>query len=81
MTTAEDTTEQAIAAGYHASTGDAPAGTSPFGGLADRVMRVPWLWPALLTLLLGIYQLGLAGCAQPAACLGSEILGLGRRQW
>jgi mannosyltransferase len=21
-------------------------------------MRVPWLWPTLLTLLLGLYQLG-----------------------
>jgi hypothetical protein len=58
VTTAEDTTEQASAAGYHASRGDALAGTSPFGGLADRAMRVSWLWPTLLTLLLGIYQLG-----------------------
>jgi hypothetical protein len=58
VTTPEDTTEQASAAGYHASRGDAPAGTSPSGGLADGAMRVPWLWPTLLTLLLGIYQLG-----------------------
>lgn len=27
-------------------------------GLGRRAMRVPWLWPALLTLLLGCYQLG-----------------------
>jgi len=29
----------------------------PFGAMADRAMRVPWLWPALLTAILGWYQL------------------------
>ena len=111
MTTAEDTTEQAIAAGYHASTGDAPAGTSPFGGLAaasviasnaragDGIVYqegggVGWLMiPAGVQYYLGrdmrsgvpvprellaartapqTSQIDLAGCAQPAACLGSE---------
>jgi mannosyltransferase len=31
---------------------------TPLDGLARRAMRVPWCWPALLTLLLGCYQLG-----------------------
>jgi len=41
------------------ASGDAarPPGTR-FGGLADRANRVPWLWPSLLTLVLGCYQLG-----------------------
>jgi len=30
----------------------------PFGALAVRAMRVPWLWPALLTAILGWYQVG-----------------------
>ncbi len=111
MTTAEDTTEQAIAAGYHASTGDAPAGTSPFGGLAaasviasnaragDGIVYqegggVGWLMiPAGVQYYLGRdmrsgvpvpascsppgrprrrARLTWPGCAQPAACLGSE---------
>jgi mannosyltransferase len=32
--------------------------SDPFAGLADQAMRVPWLWPALLTAILGSYQLG-----------------------
>ena len=32
------------------------AGSMPLDGLARRVMRMPWLWPSLLTLLLGCYQ-------------------------
>jgi mannosyltransferase len=28
------------------------------GDLARRALRAPWLWPALLTLILGFYQLG-----------------------
>ena len=27
-------------------------------GLAGRIMRLTWLWPALLALALGLYQLG-----------------------
>jgi mannosyltransferase len=30
---------------------------TPLDGLARRAMRIPWCWPALLTLLLGCYQL------------------------
>ncbi len=30
---------------------------TPLDGVARRAMRVPWLWPALLTLGLGCYQL------------------------
>jgi mannosyltransferase len=41
-----------------ASGHDARAPGTPFGGLAERISRVPWLWPALLTLVLGCYQLG-----------------------
>jgi mannosyltransferase len=34
------------------------AAGAPFGALAGRAMRVPWLWPTLLTAILGWYQLG-----------------------
>jgi mannosyltransferase len=34
----------------------ARAGRTRFGGLAGRAMRVVWLWPSLLTLVLGCYQ-------------------------
>jgi mannosyltransferase len=31
---------------------------TPFDDLADWFARVPWCWPALLTLMLGFYQIG-----------------------
>jgi mannosyltransferase len=34
------------------------AGKTALEGLADRAARVPWCWPVLLTLALGLYQLG-----------------------
>jgi mannosyltransferase len=34
------------------------AGRAAFDGLADRAARLPWCWPALLTLALGLYQMG-----------------------
>jgi hypothetical protein len=37
---------------------DAEAGRLPLEGLARWAMRVPWCWPALLTLALGFYQVG-----------------------
>jgi mannosyltransferase len=37
---------------------DSRAWGTSLDGVARWAMRVPWLWPALLTLLLGCYQLG-----------------------
>jgi mannosyltransferase len=37
--------------------GESSHGT-PFDDLADWFARVPWCWPALLTLMLGFYQIG-----------------------
>jgi mannosyltransferase len=34
-----------------------PARRTPFDDLADQAARLPWCWPALLTLALGLYQL------------------------
>jgi mannosyltransferase len=35
---------------------DGAYGGFPFGDLASRAMRVVWVWPVLLTLLAGLYQ-------------------------
>jgi len=35
-----------------------PAGRTPLEGLADRIARLTWCWPALVTLILGLYQMG-----------------------
>jgi mannosyltransferase len=35
-----------------------PASRTAFDGLADQAARLPWCWPALLTLALGLYQMG-----------------------
>jgi len=35
-----------------------PARRTAFDDLADQAARVPWCWPALLTLVLGLYQMG-----------------------
>jgi mannosyltransferase len=35
-----------------------PAVRTVFDGLADQAARVPWCWPALLTVVLGLYQAG-----------------------
>jgi mannosyltransferase len=35
-----------------------PAGRTAFDDLVDRAARVPWCWPALLTVALGFYQVG-----------------------
>jgi mannosyltransferase len=56
MTVSGDVREDAAPPG--ASGDDARPPGTPFGGLADRASRVPWLWPSLLTLILGWYQLG-----------------------
>jgi mannosyltransferase len=35
-----------------------PAGLASLEGLADRIARLAWCWPALLALILGLYQMG-----------------------
>jgi len=35
-----------------------PACRTAFDDLADRAARLPWCWPALLTLAFGVYQVG-----------------------
>jgi mannosyltransferase len=35
-----------------------PASRTAFDDLADQAARLPWAWPALLTLALGFYQMG-----------------------
>ena len=35
-----------------------PARRTAFDDLADQAARLPWCWPALLTLALGLYQMG-----------------------
>ena len=57
MTVSGDVREHAGAAPPDASGDDARAPGTPFGAMADWAMRVPWLWPALLTAILGCYQL------------------------
>ena len=38
--------------------GTIPAGLASLEGLADRIARLAWCWPALLALILGLYQMG-----------------------
>jgi hypothetical protein len=56
MTIAGDQIDQASAARQDAGVDASPGGRTVPGDMAGP--RVPWLWPALLTLLLGLYQLG-----------------------
>ena len=35
-----------------------PAKRTAFDDLADQAARLPWCWPALVTLVLGLYQMG-----------------------
>ena len=58
MTVTQDVRERGNAAQRDAGEDDAWSAGTPFGGLADRAMRVLWLWPTLLTAILGCYQLG-----------------------
>jgi hypothetical protein len=57
MTIAGDQIDQANAARQDAGVDASPDGRTVLGDIASRAIRVPWLWPALLTLLLGLYQL------------------------
>jgi mannosyltransferase len=58
MAVTQGVRESADAARRDASGDDARVPGTPLADLADRAMRVPWLWPALLTLIIGSYQLG-----------------------
>ena len=58
MPVAGDIREWSGTARPEADGGDAPAGGTLLDGVAGQAMRVPWLWPALATLLLGCYQIG-----------------------
>jgi mannosyltransferase len=58
MTVTEDVPERASAARSDPRRDGARAAGPPFGAMSDWAMRVPWLWPALLTAILGWYQLG-----------------------
>ena len=58
MTATGDVGERPSAPRSDLSEDGAWAARLPFGGLVDRAVRVPWLWPMLLTAILGFYQLG-----------------------
>ena len=55
---AENVRERPATAQPDASGDGVPAGRPALKGLAGQAARVPWCWPALLTLALGLYQLG-----------------------
>ena len=58
MAVPRDVQNQGGAARREADGVDSRAWGTSLDGVARWAMRVPWLWPALLTLLLGCYQLG-----------------------
>ena len=58
MTVAGDVAEGASAVPSDPSRDGARAAGPSFRAISDWAMRVPWLWPALLTAVLGWYQLG-----------------------
>jgi mannosyltransferase len=58
MASAGSVTERVGVPRQDSGENDARAWETPFDGLAAQAMRVPWLWPALLTLLVSLYQLG-----------------------
>ena len=39
-----------------------PARRTAFDDLADQAARLPWCWPALVTLAFGFYQVGRPSC-------------------
>jgi mannosyltransferase len=57
VTLAEYTREGLAARPDESGTG-IPASRTAFDDLADQAARLPWCWPALLTLVLGLYQMG-----------------------
>ena len=58
MAVPRDVRDGSGAARLPADGADSWAWATPLDGVARWAMRVPWLWPTLLTLLLGCYQLG-----------------------
>ena len=62
MTVAGDVAEGASAAPSDPSRDGARAAGPRLGAMSDWAMRVPWLWPALLTAILGWYQLADPSC-------------------
>jgi mannosyltransferase len=58
MTVTEDVPDRGSVARRDPNETGAWAAGGPVGDLAERAMRVPWLWPTLLTAILGSYQLG-----------------------
>jgi mannosyltransferase len=57
MTVVREVRERGGEARPEADGYEAWAWGTPLDGLARRAVRVPWCWPALLTVLLGCYQL------------------------
>jgi mannosyltransferase len=57
VTVTRDVPDRSRTAPPEANGVDTWAWGTPLDGLARQAMRVPWLWPVLLTLLLGIYQI------------------------
>jgi mannosyltransferase len=58
MAVPRDVRDQSGAANHETGEADSRAWGTSLDGVARWAMRVPWLWPALLTLLLGCYQVG-----------------------
>jgi mannosyltransferase len=56
--TTTDVRERTAAGRPGESGGGIPTARTPFDGLADQAARLPWCWPALLALALGLYQMG-----------------------
>ena len=58
MAVPQDSRDRSSAARLEADGVDGWARGTPLDSMARRAMRVPWLWPTLLTLLFGCYQIG-----------------------
>ncbi len=58
MTSAAPVREHRATARPDADGNGIPAARTAFDELADRAARLPWCWPALVTLVLGLYQMG-----------------------
>jgi mannosyltransferase len=58
MTVTKDVPEGTSSAPHDPSRDGARAAGPPFGAVSGWARRAPWLWPAVLTAILGWYQLG-----------------------
>ena len=56
-----------------------PARRTAFDDLADQAARLPWCWPALITLAFGFYQVGLDLVA--LSVITGHIAGVVLRCW